>query len=112
MFSRHRKARVLFGLSDVILAAIAFLAAYQTRAVLQLEHAFSLSPDKKVLVLGFTALAWVLGAEGSGLRRLTRESCDRIIGIPLQGSVESLNVSVATGICLYATRRARVLASR
>jgi len=57
-------------------------------------------------------LAWVLGAEGSGLRRLTRESCDRIIGIPLQGSVESLNVSVATGICLYATRRARVLASR
>ena len=57
-------------------------------------------------------LAWVLGAEGSGLRRLTRESCDRVVGIPLQGSVESLNVSVATGICLYATRRARVLASR
>ena len=52
-------------------------------------------------------IAWVLGAEGSGLRRLTRESCDRIVGIPLVGSVESLNVSVATGICLYATRRAR-----
>jgi len=41
------------------------------------------------------------------LRRLTRESCDRIVGIPLVGSVESLNVSVATGICLFATRRAR-----
>jgi len=52
-------------------------------------------------------VAWVLGAEGSGLRRLTREHCDRIVGIPLVGSVESLNVSVASGICLYATRRAR-----
>jgi len=52
-------------------------------------------------------VAWVLGAEGSGLRRLTREHCDRIVGIPLSGSVESLNVSVASGICLYATRRAR-----
>ncbi|TMG95446.1 MAG: 23S rRNA (guanosine(2251)-2'-O)-methyltransferase RlmB [Betaproteobacteria bacterium] len=58
------------------------------------------------------SIAWVLGAEGAGLRRLTRESCDRIVGIPLQGTVESLNVSVATGICLYATRRARALASR
>jgi 23S rRNA (guanosine2251-2'-O)-methyltransferase len=57
-------------------------------------------------------LAWVLGAEGSGLRRLTRESCDRIVGVPLQGAVKSLNVSVAAGICLYATRRARVLAAR
>ena len=52
-------------------------------------------------------IAWVLGAEGAGLRRLTRELCDRIVGIPLAGSVASLNVSVASGICLYATRRAR-----
>jgi 23S rRNA (guanosine2251-2'-O)-methyltransferase len=52
-------------------------------------------------------VAWVLGAEGSGLRRLTRERCDRIVGIPLSGTVESLNVAVASGICLYATRAAR-----
>jgi 23S rRNA (guanosine2251-2'-O)-methyltransferase len=57
-------------------------------------------------------LAWVLGAEGSGLRRLTRELCDRIVAIPLLGTVASLNVSVATGICLFETRRQRSAASR
>ena len=53
------------------------------------------------------ALAWVLGAEGEGLRRLTRETCDELVRIPMQGSVESLNVSVSTGICLYEARRQR-----
>jgi 23S rRNA (guanosine2251-2'-O)-methyltransferase len=57
-------------------------------------------------------LAWVLGAEGSGLRRLTRELCDRIVAIPLLGTVASLNVSVATGICLFETRRQRRAAAR
>ena len=52
-------------------------------------------------------IAWVLGAEGTGLRRLTRELCDRVVSIPLHGSVSSLNVSVATGVCLYETRRQR-----
>lgn len=52
-------------------------------------------------------IAWVLGAEGKGLRRLVRESCDRLVAIPMCGSVESLNVSVTAGICLFTARKAR-----
>lgn len=52
-------------------------------------------------------LALVMGAEGEGMRRLTREQCDLLVSLPMQGSVESLNVSVATGVCLYEALRQR-----
>lgn len=52
-------------------------------------------------------LAVVMGAEGDGMRRLTRETCDRLIKLPMAGAVESLNVSVATGVVLYEAVRQR-----
>ena len=52
-------------------------------------------------------IALVLGAEGDGMRRLTRERCDELVRLPMQGSVESLNVSVACGVVCYEALRQR-----
>jgi len=53
-------------------------------------------------------LALIMGAEEKGLRRLTRENCDQLIKLPMAGQVESLNVSVATGVCLFEAVRQRI----
>ena len=53
------------------------------------------------------SIAWVLGAEGEGMRRLTRESCDLLVRVPMAGDVASLNVSVSAGVCLFESVRRR-----
>jgi 23S rRNA (guanosine2251-2'-O)-methyltransferase len=52
-------------------------------------------------------VALVMGAEGEGMRRLTRDTCDEVMHIPMAGTVESLNVSVASGVCLFEAVRQR-----
>ncbi len=57
-------------------------------------------------------IALVMGAEGNGLRRLTQEACDQVVQIPMLGKVDCLNVSVATGVCLYEALRQRTSRSK
>ena len=64
--------------------------------------------EQELYAQDFTgAIALVMGAEGRGMRRLTRERCDYLVRLPMAGSVSSLNVSVATGICLFEAVRQR-----
>ena len=65
--------------------------------------------EKTLYDMDFTGpVALVMGAEGEGMRRLTRETCDALVKIPMMGGVESLNVSVASGVVLYEARRQRI----
>lgn len=66
--------------------------------------------DRSVYDIDFKGgIALVMGAEGDGMRRLTEENCDFLVRIPMLGSVPCLNVSVATGVCLYEALRQRSL---
>lgn len=66
--------------------------------------------DQTIYDVNFTGgSALVMGSEGEGMRRLTRETCDVLVSVPMFGSVESLNVSVASGVCLYEARRQRLV---
>lgn len=96
--------------------AVSFIQV--TNLVRTLRH---LQDDHQVFVYGLAdeatqsiyqtnlggSVALVMGAEGAGLRRLTRKYCDALLCLPMHGVVESLNVSVATGICLYEALRQR-----
>ena len=88
------------------------LTELQDRGILVVGLAGEAETDLQAAALD-GPLALVLGAEGDGLRRLTRERCDALVRVPMAGSVESLNVSVTAGICLYeAARQRRVKASK
>jgi 23S rRNA (guanosine2251-2'-O)-methyltransferase len=90
-------------------------------AVTNLARTLKLLKDRGVWLVGLAgdveqdfyaldlkgAMAIVVGSEGEGMRRLTRESCDFVVHIPMRGSVESLNVSVATGVALFEALRQR-----
>jgi 23S rRNA (guanosine2251-2'-O)-methyltransferase len=66
--------------------------------------------DKSIYEVDLTGpMALVMGGEEKGLRRLTREACDQLVKIPMAGDVESLNVSVATAVCLFEAVRQRAL---
>jgi len=65
----------------------------------------SVNQTKVVQTGASQRLALVMGSEGKGMRRLTREACDELVSIPMRGTVESLNISVATAVCLYEIRR-------
>lgn len=85
----------------------------RTLRMLQEEHVWIVGTagevEKTIYQAKLTGpLAIVMGAEGDGMRRLTREHCDELLTIPMAGSVSSLNVSVATGICLFEALRQRL----
>ncbi|MEX2131023.1 MAG: 23S rRNA (guanosine(2251)-2'-O)-methyltransferase RlmB [Pseudohongiellaceae bacterium] len=95
-------------------------------AVTNLARTLKLLKDRGIWLVGAAAeaeigiynqdltgpLALVMGSEGKGLRRLTRENCDFLVAIPMAGALSSLNVSVATGVCLFEAVRQRRGGSR
>jgi 23S rRNA (guanosine2251-2'-O)-methyltransferase len=74
---------------------------------------FSEDGERTLFDLDLTGpVALVMGAEGAGMRQLTRKTCDELVRIPMSGAVESLNVSVASAVCLYEVMRQRRGAQR
>jgi 23S rRNA (guanosine2251-2'-O)-methyltransferase len=105
-------SRVASGAAETV-PYIAVTNLARTMRELQEHRVYLIGADEKaprgLYAVGLQGpLAWVLGAEGAGMRRLTREHCDDLARIPMHGSVESLNVSVAAAICLAETRRRRI----
>lgn len=118
-----RQARHAAPLDGVAMKASAGAAAHvRVATVVNIARALEELADAGVWTVGLTGdardryyevdltipTALVLGAEGSGLRRLVRERCDRLVSIPMQGAVDSLNVSVAAGVTLFEAIRQRL----
>jgi len=98
------------GAEDLFIVEVTNLA--RTIAALQARNVWVVGADGEASftyseIDGSGALAIVLGSEGKGLRRLTKERCDQLVKIPMLGSVASLNVSVATGVILFEVQRQR-----
>ena len=117
-----RQTRHSAALDGVVSKASAGALAYvKIATVVNIARAIEELKEAEVWTIGlagdapdlYTAIDWtlpsaiVLGAEGTGLRRLVRERCDRLVRLPMAGSVESLNVSVAAGVVLYEAARQR-----
>jgi 23S rRNA (guanosine2251-2'-O)-methyltransferase len=113
---RHRSAPLTPAAQKAASGALPHLHYFEVANIAQALRAFK---QRSVWVYGADAsarttidqtalagpIAWVMGGEGKGLRRLTKTLCDSLYAIPMKGKVESLNVSVATGIVLYETLR-------
>ena len=100
------------GAEDLLIVEVTNLA--RTIAALQQRQVWVVGADGEAdfdytQADGAAALALVMGSEGKGLRRLTKERCDQLVKIPMLGSVSSLNVSVATGVILFEVQRQRAL---
>ena len=117
-----RQARHSAALDGVVgKASAGALAHVRIATVVNIARALEELKEAQVWTIGlagdaadlYTDVDWtlpsaiVLGAEGTGLRRLVRERCDRLVRLPMQGAVESLNVSVAAGVVLYEAVRQR-----
>jgi 23S rRNA (guanosine2251-2'-O)-methyltransferase len=117
-----RQARHAAALDGVVAKASAGAVAHvRIATVVNIARAVEELKDAEVWTIGlageaddeYSEVDWtlpsaiVLGAEGAGLRRLVRERCDRLVRLPMQGAVESLNVSVAAGVVLYEAVRQR-----
>ena len=90
----------------------AMMEAYQKAGFFVVGLDMDGDVDLPELDLATEPLVIVVGSEGKGLSRLVRETCDRIVSIPMVSSVESLNAGIATGVALYEVARARRIASR
>jgi len=121
-----RQARHSAALDGVVgKASAGALAHAQIATVVNIARAVEALKEANIWTIGlagdaaeaYTDIDWtlpsaiVLGAEGTGLRRLVRERCDRLVRVPMLGRVESLNVSVAAGVVLYEAVRQRIRAS-